>query len=110
MPCYTKLARTNFYLSYCPQTKFAKVMFSQASVFPQEEAGLHLGGSTSRGRGSACRGGGSASRRVCIREGSASNERGSTFRGTGSAAKGVGVCIHQGLGRPPSSDTMGYGQ
>ena len=45
---------------YCPQTKFAKVMFSQVSVCPQGGLDLCPGGSLSGGslsRGGLCAGG-----------------------------------------------------
>ena len=66
---------------YRPQTKFAKVMFSQVFVCPQGR-GLHLGGLHP--------GGGSASRRgVCIQEGGLHPGGGSTYR--------RGVCIQEGV-------------
>ena len=87
--------------SYCYrlQTKFAKVMFSQASVILSTGEGVCI-----RGWGSASRRGlhpgGSASRGVCIRGGLQ----------LGGSASG-GVCIQRGggVGQIPWS-TTGYGQ
>ena len=80
---------------YRPQTKFAKVMFSQVSVCPQGSLSLCPGGSPSQGdlhpggvsvRGGLCPGGlclgGSLSSRVYVHEGLCPGGEGSLSRGS----------------------------
>ena len=94
LPFDPRSFKLKFRIHYCPQTKFAKVMFLQVSVCPQ--GGVHGGGGM-RGWG-VCMAGGHAWKGACMTGGVCG--RGS-MHGRG--------CAWQGMHAPPR-DTTRYGQ